>query len=77
MAQCHTCGNQYDKTFRVEMAGSAYDFDSFECAIQALAPTCEQCGVRILGHGMEQEGRFFCCANCAEQAGVSEVRDRA
>ncbi|WP_425989302.1 hypothetical protein [Ensifer sp. R-19] len=29
---------------------------SFECAIQKLAPTFPHCGVRIIGHGVEQEG---------------------
>jgi len=30
-------------------------FDSFECAIHALAPTCENCGIRIVGHGLEKD----------------------
>ena len=51
-------------------------FDSFECAIQALAPTCEHCGVRIVGHGLEKDGRMFCCDHCAEHEGVTELRDR-
>ena len=49
MAQCEVCGNQYDKTFEVFMAGSTHVFDSFECAISALAPTCKHCGGRIMG----------------------------
>ncbi|HKB23086.1 MAG TPA: hypothetical protein VKC99_09940 [Methyloceanibacter sp.] len=28
-------------------------FDSFECAIQALAPACPNCGNRIIGHGVQ------------------------
>jgi hypothetical protein len=35
------------------MAGRTMTFDSFECAIQALAPTCPHCGNRIIGHGVE------------------------
>ena len=76
MAKCETCGNDYDKAFEVVMAGAAHTFDSFECAINALAPTCLRCGVRIVGHGMEKDGEFFCCNHCAEQAGVSDMRDR-
>jgi hypothetical protein len=38
MAQCETCGNEYDKAFKVVMADVSYTFDSFEYAIQALAP---------------------------------------
>lgn len=77
MAICETCGNDYDKAFDVVMNGVSHTFDSFECAMNALAPTCARCGVRIVGHGMEKEGEFFCCNHCAEQRGVSEMRDRA
>lgn len=77
MARCETCGNEYDKTFRVVTAeGESHTFDSFECAVQALAPVCASCGCRILGHGVEADGRFFCCAHCATAAGVSGVTDR-
>jgi hypothetical protein len=31
---------------------------------------------RIIGHGVEADGRIFCCAHCAEQEGVAELRDR-
>jgi hypothetical protein len=59
------------------MAGKTYTFDSFECAIHELAPECEHCGCKIVGHGLEANGRMFCCANCARQSGVNEVVDRA
>lgn len=77
MLKCVTCGNEYDKAFQVVSAGKTYTFDSFECAIQKLAPTCEKCGVRIIGHGLEKEERMFCCDHCAQAAGVTELRDRA
>ena len=75
--RCDHCGNDYDKAFQVMMAGKTSTFDSFECAIQAMAPTCAHCGVRIVGHGMEKAGRMFCCAQCAEHQGAPEMRDRA
>ena len=77
MQRCETCGNEYDKAFEVVMAGKRHVFDSFECAIQALAPTCAHCGCRIVGHGMEAGGRMFCCAHCAEHSGVKNMKDRA
>jgi hypothetical protein len=49
MAICETCGNDYDKTFQVIMKGTTHVFDSFECAIRALAPTCAHCGTHIVG----------------------------
>ena len=77
MAVCHTCGNEYDKSFDVVKDGATYSFDSFECAISKLAPTCETCGVRVLGHGVEDGGRVFCCAHCAGRAGATGIVDRA
>jgi hypothetical protein len=77
MARCEVCGNDYDKSFEVRLGGDTHVFDSFECAIHALAPTCEHCGCRIIGHGVESDGRMFCCAHCAEQSGFTGLRDRA
>ena len=68
MARCDHCGNDYDKAFQVVKEGRTHTFDSFECAIQRLAPRCEHCDCRILGHGVEVQGRFFCCAHCARSA---------
>ena len=76
MAQCETCGNDYDKAFKVVLGDVSYTFDSFECAVQALVPTCSHCGCKILGHGVEADGAMYCCAHCAGQQGVREVRDR-
>jgi hypothetical protein len=77
MASCEHCGNDYDKAFEVIVGGKSHMFDSFECAIQVLAPKCEMCGVRIIGHGLESEGRFFCCDHCAQKSGVTGLRDRS
>jgi len=81
MGRCEVCGNDYDKAFRVEMMGVGHVFDSFECAIHALAPHCEHCGCAIIGHaiigrGIKSEGRMFCCAHCAQHQGVAQARDR-
>ncbi|HJQ62015.1 MAG TPA: hypothetical protein VJ834_04085 [Burkholderiales bacterium] len=76
MATCELCGNDYDKAFEVKMAGKSHVFDSFECAIHVLAPTCAHCDCRIVGHGMEAGGKFYCCAHCASQAGAGGLKDR-
>ena len=76
MAVCEVCGNDYDKAFEVRLGGSMHTFDSFECAIHALAPSCGNCGVKIIGHGVEANGSIFCCAHCAEHEGVSGLQDR-
>jgi hypothetical protein len=78
MAKCEVCGNEYDKAFQVTLPGDqSHVFDSFECAIHALAPTCEHCGCRIIGHGVEANDSIYCCAHCASMAGAESVADRA
>jgi hypothetical protein len=76
MPQCEVCGNEYDKTMQITKAGDTHVFDSFECAIHAMAPTCDHCGCKIIGHGIESNGSMYCCAHCAEESGVRGVRDR-
>ena len=53
MPVCEVCGNDYDKTIEVSASGETHTFDSFECAIHALAPHCAHCDCRIVGHGVE------------------------
>ena len=73
MARCDVCGNEYDRPMEIRQHGRTGTFDSFECAIHSMAPTCEHCGCRVIGHGVESNGRIFCCANCAHEAGVARV----
>ena len=77
MARCDVCGNDYDKAFQITLQGQTKTFDSFECAIQAFAPTCAHCKCRIIGHGVEAKGKMYCCAHCAHESGAHELRDRA
>lgn len=76
MTKCEVCGNEYDKAFQVLTAGKSHTFDSFECAIHALAPSCSHCQCKIVGHGVEARGAFYCCAHCAKASGVRGVDDR-
>jgi hypothetical protein len=77
MPTCEVCGNDYDKAFTVTRGSESHVFDSFECAIHAMAPVCAHCECRIVGHGMEAGGVFYCCAHCASHSGVGQMRDRA
>lgn len=76
MGKCASCGNQYDQTFVVEMKGKTYEFDCFECAINLLAPKCQHCGTRIIGHGAQDGGAIYCCAHCARMEGDHVLADR-
>ena len=78
MATCETCGNDYDKAMQITVAGATHTFDSFECAIHAIAPRCDHCGCTIVGHGLEgPDSAMFCCAHCAQESGVEGLADRA
>jgi hypothetical protein len=77
LENCEVCGNEYDKTFQVVVQGTSHTFDSFECAIQALAPLCAHCNCRVIGHGVEHNNKTYCCGHCAHKAGVPQIRDRA
>ncbi len=77
MGVCAGCGNDYDKSFEVTRDGKTQTFDSFECAIHVLAPHCAHCDMVVIGHGVEEGDRIYCCAHCAAEMGRTELVDRA
>ena len=78
MAICEVCGNDYALSFEVHTVdGSVHTFDSIECAAHKLAPICDNCGCKVLGHGLQAGGQFFCCAHCARAQGHAELADSA
>ncbi len=77
MATCEHCGNEYDKAFTVGLPSGTHTFDSFECAIAAVAPRCAHCQCPIIGHGVEASGAMYCCAHCANESGAGGTCDRA
>jgi hypothetical protein len=76
MARCEVCGNEYEMSFEVHAQGAVHVFDCFECAIHRMAPVCEHCMVRIVGHGVEVEGRWYCSGHCSKAAGERGIVDR-
>lgn len=68
MARCDVCGNDYENAFEVRAGGESHTFDSFECAIHLMAPTCAHCGCKVIGHGAESGGQVYCCDHCARAA---------
>lgn len=75
MAVCDVCGNDYDKAMEISVGGSTRVFDSFECAIHALAPRCAHCGCTVIGQGHEADGTVYCCAHRARERGVGTLAD--
>ena len=76
MPRCDTCGNDYHDPIEITKAGKRYTFDSFECAIHKLAPKCSHCGCRVIGHGVEEAEKIFCCQHCFDETlGIGHSRE--
>ena len=57
MAKCDVCGNDYDKPLSVTQSGRTMTFDSFECAINAMAPRCAHCNAGSSGTASRRQAR--------------------
>lgn len=76
MKKCFVCGNHYHNCLSIKQGDLNYDFDCFECAIYQLAPTCQHCSCRIIGHGIEiDDDHHYCCAHCAREDGFKQIHD--
>ncbi|MEN5072191.1 hypothetical protein ABE437_00090 [Isoptericola cucumis] len=76
MPVCDTCGNDYARTFTITRSdGAAGVFDSFECAVHAMAPRCAHCGCTVLGHGVDVDDETFCCSHCARATTGADLTD--
>lgn len=73
--QCESCGNKFEGAFEVLMQGNHHIFDSFECAINTLAPECAHCGNMIIGHGVEAHEHVYCCAHCANSESEKRISE--
>jgi hypothetical protein len=63
---CETCGSERMNPLLVTMDGVTHAFDTFECAIERLAPRCRACGRHVIGHGVRGHGAVYCCERCAQ-----------
>lgn len=78
MAECSVCGNEYEGAFTLTPAGGEqWTFDSFECAIHAIAPRCGHCECTVIGHGVHAGGVTYCCSHCARAVTGADMADRS
>jgi hypothetical protein len=63
MPTCETCGNEYDKALQIVLKGKTRVFDSFECAIQALAPRAKFAGRAFWIMGLRPMGTSIAAIN--------------
>jgi hypothetical protein len=66
MAVCVGCGNTSGRMFTVQFEDRfALTFDSIQCAIPFIAPTCDECLCQILGLPVMVDDEIYCSAACA------------
>lgn len=80
---CEVCGNNKGQVFEIILGGERHIFDSFECAMRAFSPQCENCGCQIVGHGVVSNNKIYCSYQCANDASPekydpsAQITDRA
>jgi hypothetical protein len=74
MAKCEVCGNEYDKALTLLLPGIATP--SIVSNARFRRSHRSATASRVIGHGVEVGGRFFCCAHCARLATSADVKDR-
>ena len=75
-ASCEVCGKDGEGCFEVLLGGERHIFDSFECAMRGMLPTCSFCGCRIIGEGVHADNVFYCSYLCANLHTVREYEAR-
>ncbi len=74
MTVCDGCGNRSERLFTVQTHDDrVFLFDSVQCAMPILAPTCAQCLCTILGQGVEVGSLTYCSSGCAQRSGAQRV----
>ncbi len=74
MGGCTVCGGASDRAFTISTSeGRFFTFDTFECAIDHLAPRCAHCGIRIIGHGTRIRGSIYCSTHCGQYLGIDRM----
>jgi hypothetical protein len=61
---CELCGEVSERPFQITQEERVRVFDSFECAVAALAVLCHGCGALVMGKGLVLGSRPFCSRDC-------------
>ena len=70
-AFCDTCGFETEEPLKIIYHDMHSDFCCFECAITALAPECQHCHCKVIGHGAYgPDDTIFCSHHCAQLIAV-------
>jgi hypothetical protein len=64
--RCENCGSNIEKDYILFINGAEFVFDSFECAVNFVAPRCAHCNTVIMGKGIQSGEQVFCSTNCSK-----------
>ncbi|MDO9184358.1 MAG: hypothetical protein Q7U04_18225 [Bacteriovorax sp.] len=65
--RCVNCGLNIEKDYILLINGQEFTFDSFECAVNFVAPRCKHCNAIIINSGVEMDGEIFCNSQCSSE----------
>lgn len=63
--RCINCGFNIEKDYILYVNGTEFTFDSFECAVNFVAPRCASCNTVIMGKGVQTHGSVYCSSTCS------------
>ena len=63
-ARCIKCGLTIEKDYILFINGTEFTFDSFECAVNFVAPRCANCNSVILKDGIQISEAKYCNHFC-------------
>lgn len=67
MPACATCGFDTNEPLSIRYHAISAEYCCFECAITPLAPICQHCRCKVIGHGAYgPKGEIFCCHYCRD-----------
>lgn len=72
-ARCVNCGDNIEKDYILFINGAEFTFDSFECAINFIAPRCTNCNTIIIGRGVNVGGDIYCSPGCSHSENFSPI----
>jgi hypothetical protein len=72
-SRCVNCGLDIEKDYILLINGTEYTFDSFECAINFVAPRCTNCNSIITGRGVHVGNEVYCSSTCSHAVNYSPV----
>lgn len=72
-ARCVNCGVTIEKDYILFINGTEFTFDSFECAVNFVAPRCANCNTIVMGRGVPVEGDLYCSTTCSHSENHAPV----